>query len=55
VKDEWAHAMFTQGMAKGLIEWLRTGGDCLAGARINLDKDWTGMINELLEQSTLTV
>lgn len=55
VKDEWAPAMFTQGMAKGLIERLRTGGDCLAGARINLDKDWTEMINDLLEQSILTV
>ena len=37
------------------IERLRMGGDCLAGTRINLDKDWTGMINELLKQSTLTV
>jgi hypothetical protein len=55
VKDEWAHAMFTQGLAKGLIERLRTSGDCLAGACINLDKDWTGMINDLLEQSILVV
>jgi len=55
VKDEWAHAMFTQGLVKGLIERLRTRGDCLAGACINLDKDWTGMINDLLEQSILIV
>jgi hypothetical protein len=55
VKDEWAHAMFTQGLAKGLIERLRTSGDCLAGACINLDKDWTGIINDLLEQSILAV
>ena len=55
MKDEWAHAMFTQGLAKGLIERLRTSGDCLAGACINLEKDWTGMINDLLEQSIMAV
>ena len=55
VKDEWAHAMFIRGSEKGLIERLRTSGDCLAGACINLEKDWTGMINDLLEQSILVV
>jgi hypothetical protein len=34
-------------LKKGLIDWLETGGDCLAGVSIYLDKDWTGMTNDL--------
>jgi len=55
VKDEWAHELFTQGSKKGLIDLLETGGDCLAGARIHLDKDWTAMMDDLLAEAILTV
>jgi hypothetical protein len=55
VKDEWARELFAQGLKKGLIDRLETGGDCLAGVRICLDKDWTGLMNDLLEQSVLVV
>jgi len=55
VKDEWAHAMFTLGLTKGLVERLRTGGDCLAGACIHLDKDWTAMLNDMLVENILPV
>jgi len=55
LKDEWAHDLFTQGLEKGLLERLRTGGDCLAGICIHLEKDWTGIMNCLLEQSILIV
>ncbi len=47
VKDAWAPELFAQGLKKGLIDWLETGGDCLAGVSIYLDKDWTGMTNDL--------
>ena len=55
VKDEWAHELFAQGLKKGLIDRLETGGDCLAGVRIYLDKDWTGMMSDLLADAILTV
>jgi len=55
VKDAWAPELFAQGLKKGLIDWLETGGDCLAGVSIYLDKDWTGMMNDLLEQSVVVV
>jgi hypothetical protein len=55
VKDEWAHVLFSQACEKGLIERLNTVGDCLAGARIHLDKDWTAVMNDLLAEKTLTV
>ena len=54
IKGEWAHELFVQGLKKGLIDRLETGGDCLAGVRIYLDKG-TGMMNDLLEQSFVVV
>jgi hypothetical protein len=55
VKDEWAHELFAQGLTKGLIDRMETDGDCLAGVRIHLDKDWTAMLNDLLAENTLVV
>ena len=55
VKDEWAHALFEQGTEKGLIDRLKTDGDCLAGACIHLEKDWTTILNDLLVEAVLTV
>ena len=55
VKDEWAHELFSRASEKGLIDRLRTDGDCLAGARIHLDKDWTAVMNDLLAENSLTV
>ena len=55
VKDEWAHDLCLAATRRGLIDGLRTAGDCLAGARLHLDKDWTVLINDLLEEQTLKV
>ncbi len=55
VREEWAHPLFIQGTEKGLIDRLDTGGDCLAGVRIHLDKDWTAALQDLLVESILTV
>jgi len=55
VKDEWAHELFTRALQKGLIDRLRTDGDCLAGVRIHLDKDWTSTLNDMLAEYILTV
>jgi hypothetical protein len=55
VKDEWAHELFTRGLEKDLIERLRTGGDCLDGVCINLDKDWTTMLGDMLTENLLIV
>lgn len=55
VKDEWAHELFARASEQGLIDRLRTAGDCLAGALIHLDKDWTAMLSDLLAENVLTV
>jgi hypothetical protein len=55
VKDEWAHELFARALQKGLIDRLRTDGDCLAGARIHLDKDWAGTLNDMLAENTIIV
>lgn len=55
VRDEWAHALLEQGTEKGLIDRLKTDGDCIAGACIHLEKDWTTLLNDLLVEAVLTV
>ena len=55
MKDEWAHELCQQATRRSLIDGLRTAGDCLAGARLHLDKDWTGLINDLLEEQVIKV
>lgn len=55
VKEEWAHELCQQATRRNLIDGLRTAGDCLAGARLHLDKDWTGLINDLLEEQVIKV
>jgi hypothetical protein len=55
VKDDWAHELFFRGSERGLIDRLKIDGDCLAGARIHLDKDWTAMLSELLAEAVLAV
>ena len=55
VKDEWDRELFARALQKGLIDRLRTDGDCLAGVRIHLDKDWTSTLNELLAENTITL
>ena len=55
VKDEWAHELCIRATKQGLIDGLRTAGDCLTGARLHLDKDWTGLLNDMLEEQVLKV
>jgi len=55
VKDEWARELFAQGLKKGLIDRLETDGDCLAGACIHLNKDWTALMGGLLDTNILIV
>jgi hypothetical protein len=55
VKEEWAHVLFDEASDRGLIDRLNVGGDCLAGARIHLEKDWTALMNDLLETKDLIV
>lgn len=55
VKDDWGRELFGRALEQGLIDRLQTAGDCLAGARIHLTKDWTAILNDLLAENTLTV
>ncbi len=55
VKDEWAHELFTRAKQNGFIERLWTSGDCFAGARIHLEKDWTAVLGDMLAQAILVV
>ena len=55
ILDEWAQVLWDHGLDAGFIQRLQVGGDCRAGARINLTKPWQELVQELLEQEVLKV
>ncbi len=55
ILDEWAKALWDYGLDAGFIQRLQVGGDCRAGARIDLTKPWQELVQGLLEQEILKV
>jgi len=55
IPDEWAKTIWEYALDAGYIERLETGGDCRAGVRIDLTKDWQTLVNNLLEQDILNI
>ena len=48
ILDEWADTLWKQARNRNLVQDLVTGGDCIDGARINLQADWQELLTELL-------
>lgn len=55
IPDEWAKTLWNYGLDAGYLQRLECGGDCRGGVRIDLTKDWQALVQDLLEQETLTV
>lgn len=55
IPDEWAQVIWNHALEAGYIQRLETGGDCRGGVRIDLGKDWQGLVQNLLEQEALKV
>lgn len=53
--DEWAAPLFDRALDNGYIHRLETGGDCLAGVKINLSKDWKLLLREALEENAIQI
>ncbi len=53
ILDEWGAELWKQARDQQFVRDLTTGGDCLQGARIDLQADWKGLIAGLLQQETL--
>ena len=48
ILDEWAGTLWKQARNRSLVQDLVTCGDCIQGARINLQADWQELLTELL-------
>jgi hypothetical protein len=53
ILDEWGPELWKQTRNQQYVHDLSTGGDCIRGARIDLQADWKGLIADLLQQETL--
>ncbi|MBI4928338.1 MAG: hypothetical protein HY835_11270 [Anaerolineae bacterium] len=53
ILNEWGGELWNQARDQRFVQKLTTGGDCLQGARIDLQADWKGLIAGLLQQETL--
>ena len=55
ILDDWARALWSQARSRKLVVDLTTGGDCVMGAKIDLQADWQELLTELLSQETITL
>ena len=55
ILDEWSVALWKQACSRKLVQDLATGGDCILGARIDLQADWKELISELLAQEEISL
>lgn len=53
ILDEWGAELWKQARDQRFIQELTTGGDCVQGARVDLQTDWKGLIAGLLQQEAL--
>lgn len=53
ILNEWGGELWKQARDQRFVQDLTTGGNCVLGARIDLQADWKGLIAGLLQQETL--
>jgi hypothetical protein len=55
ILDEWAEMLWKHTSNRNYVHNLTTGGDCLLGARIDLQAKWQGFLTDLLKQGEITL
>lgn len=55
ILDDWGVNLWRQARNQKLIQDLVTGGDCILGARIDLQADWQELLTELLAQEDISL
>ena len=53
IPDEWAKTLWEFALDAEYIQRLVTGGDCGGGVRLDLNKPWQDLVQNLLEQEVL--
>ncbi len=55
ILDDWGVTLWRQAHNQKLVQDLVTGGDCILGARIDLQADWKELLSELLAQEEISL
>jgi len=55
IPDTWAKTLWEYALDAEYIQRLETGGDCRGGVKLDLAKPWQDLVQNLLEQETLTI
>lgn len=55
ILDEWAATLWKHARNRKFVQDLSTGGDCILGARIDLQADWQNLLADLLTQETISL
>ena len=55
ILDDWASYSVETSSQPKLVQDLVTGGDCILGARIDLQADWQELLTELLAQEDISL
>jgi hypothetical protein len=55
ILDDWGVILWRQARNQKLVQDLVTGGDCILGARIDLQADWQELLTELLAQEDISL
>lgn len=55
ILDEWAASLWKHARNRKYVQDLVTGGDCISGAKIDLQADWQDLLQNLLTQETISL
>ncbi len=55
ILDEWAAILWKHARNRNFVQDLTTGGDCILGARIDLQADWQELLTDLLTQEDISL
>jgi hypothetical protein len=55
ILDEWASILWKHARNRKYVQEMTTGGDCIQGARIDLQADWQELLTELLSQEAISL
>ncbi len=55
ILDEWAAALWKQASDQNFVQNLTTGGDCILGARIDLEANWQELLTDMLKQEDISL
>ena len=53
ILEEWSSILWEQACNRKFVQEMVTGGDCILGARIDLQADWQELVTDLLKQEEI--